>query len=123
MNKQALTKIKKLFEMSDNEDLQQDYDLVMADYNRVIEFLDYYQNESLNKNESFVLMEIIVASYDDYLEIKSNDKVIENQIMKLINEDFENHKETVKYWSREEESFAEGWKITPFMKIIWENNN
>lgn len=43
----------------------QDWDLMVADSSRITEFLNIYENDGLDNDELFALMQLIVASLDD----------------------------------------------------------
>jgi hypothetical protein len=79
-------------------DWMQDWDIQLADSNRVQEFCDVYESEDLDSNEKQALMALIIASYDDYLEERGNDVFLWNKIAVLLRKDCDLHKSTMLYW-------------------------
>ena len=51
----------------DEKNWGQDWDLIMANSDQVKKLLDYYENEILTDDEKNILMQLIIASYDDKL--------------------------------------------------------
>jgi hypothetical protein len=98
----------------------EDWDLIFADSNRVSEFCDFYENKSLNADEKIALMELIVASYDDYLsEAKDLKDSLEERISNLLEQDFELHKNTIIYWSALQSHDPNSlWSVSPIMRNV-----
>lgn len=78
----------------------EDWDLIFADPNRVVEFCDIYERGLLNANEKAALMELIVASYDRQLSEGDLEDNLESRIFMMLKQDFELHKRTIEYWSK-----------------------
>jgi hypothetical protein len=102
----------------------QDWELVCADPNRIAEFCDIYERESLNAVEKSELMRLIVASYDQALESGSQSESMWQRIIRLLEIDFTLRKEIVEYWSLLEEADAENvFPVTPLMREVWHRHN
>jgi hypothetical protein len=103
-----------------NDPLTQDWELVYADANRVGEFLDLYEDESLTEDDRFALMALIVASFDDLLTAGRANKAISDRFRHCLSTDFCLHKATIHYWCLLDESDANKvFRATPFMREIW----
>ena len=64
-------------------------------------------------------MELIIASYDDWLEKNQFDPSLEGRIAKQLSEDVDLHAWTIQYWGRLHEPESKGWDVTPLMRRIW----
>ncbi len=100
--------------------IEQDWEIELADLNRIEEFVLFYRNSSLNEEEKRALMSLVIASYDDYLNEKHiSNKNYENEIKELLKLDKPLFSELIDYWSLEGESDPENYfKITPFIRNI-----
>jgi hypothetical protein len=108
----------------DIEACGQDWDLVCADPDRIEEFCDIYERESLNDVEKSELMRMIVASYDQDLERGSRSESVWQRIVRLLETEFALHKEIVEYWSLPEETDAENvFPVTRLMREVWHRHN
>jgi hypothetical protein len=76
----------------------QDWDVDLADPNRVQEFCDVYEREHLDPHEKQALMALIIASYNDYLEDRGNEASLWNKIAASLRKDCDLHKSTMLYW-------------------------
>jgi len=101
----------------------QDWDLVLAEAERVEEFLDFYENGSLNSDEKNILMQLIVASYDDRLVKHQIEPELEIRLSILLKSDIEIHSETFQYWMRPHKPESDGWAVTPLLRKIWREYN
>lgn len=100
----------------------QDWEYEVSDASRISEFISFYENQTLSKEEKFTLMVIIVSSYDDSLgegNIKSDvwDKIKYH----LLNE-INIHRNTILYWALDDEDLEDCFAITPFMRGIVKTN-
>jgi len=100
--------------------MEQDWEIELANLNRIEEFILFYRGSLLNEEEKKALMALIIASYDDYLNEKNSNNVrFENDIFKLLNEDKKLFKELIVYWSVPRENNPEDYfKITPFIRSV-----
>jgi hypothetical protein len=102
----------------------QDWELVYADPERIEEFCEVYERESLNPVEAGELMRLIVASYDQALEEGAQSGVTWERIARLLKTDFILHREVVEYWSLLEEPDADNvFPVTPLMREVWRTCN
>lgn len=76
---------------------EQDWYLEAAERDRILEFLEYYQNKPPMIRRA--VMALIIASFDDYLETPDSDYLILwNKLNKQICDDFEELKEVLTEW-------------------------
>ena len=52
---------------------EQDWDVELADKNRIDEFISYYNENDLSAEMKYATMSIVLASYDDFLNDKELD--------------------------------------------------
>ena len=104
----------------DNPDLGgEDWDLTFADPDRLAEFCDLYEHSPLNANEKAALMQLIVASYDRYLDKAPYPDEFEARISKWLKQEFDLHKDTIIYWSGVESHSSEiVWPVSPLIRNI-----
>ena len=106
-----------------NEPYMQDWELECADACRICEFLDLYGKGSLNDDDRFALMALIVASFDDWLSEGGADEAILLRIRHLLDSDFKLHEATICHWCLPDESDSNNvFSATPFMREIWKQH-
>ena len=100
--------------------IEQDWEVELADPNRVHEFISYYKKYPLTSDEKKALMSLILASYDDFLnEKKSKTGQFWNDIRQAIESDHDLLTELLDYWILPDEDDSENWfKITPLIRKI-----
>jgi hypothetical protein len=100
--------------------IEQDWELEMANLERIDEFLNFYKKSVLSTDEKIALMCLILASYDDLL----NEKKLEvdnrwNEIKELLELDRVLFIELLDYWALNDELGKENlFKITPLVRSI-----
>ena len=100
-------------------DWMQDWDIQLADSNRIQEFCDTYERENLDSNEKQALMALIIASYNNYLEERGNEVFLWNKIAALLRQDFDLHKSTLLYWMCDDnKEVIGGFAVTPLIKAL-----
>jgi hypothetical protein len=118
----AIKRLNKLFNLPYMDGMQgtQDWEIELANSDRVQEFCDAYEREDLDSAEKQALMALIIASYDLYLEERTNDVFLWNKIAALIRKDFDLHKSTLLYWlgaDMEEEMIGE-FAVAPLIRPL-----
>lgn len=78
----------------------QEWAIEVADHHRLAEFLDYYENQRPGEDERYWLLELIVASLDEYLRADAPDERLVARVRHHLIESFEAHRDTVDYWAR-----------------------
>jgi hypothetical protein len=96
---------------------EQDWDIEMADSNRINEFIDLYHQYDLTFEERMALMSLIIASYDDFL----NERDIEidyswDAIKAMLVKDRIHFVELINYWSLYNETDI--FRITSLMRTV-----
>jgi hypothetical protein len=115
---QVSKRVADLLELPEGFELGEDWDLICADSDRLFDFLDVYENTNLTDHERRVLMELIIASFDEWLNTNESDAV-ERQIAHYLRENVMLHIWAIKYWGSVNSSWGEGWNVTPFIKQVW----
>jgi hypothetical protein len=81
----------------------QDWEIEHADPSRLGEFLSVYEQQPLDDDHRFALMELVIASYDELLsQGQSNDEAWE-RIRRHLCERFALHEYTIQHWSLPDE--------------------
>ena len=118
----AIKRLNKLLNLPYMDGMQgtQDWEIELANSDRVQEFCDAYEQEDLDSTEKQALMALIIASYDLYIEERTNDVFLWNKIAALIKKDFDLHKSTLAYWlgDDEEEEMIEEYAIAPLLRSL-----
>ncbi len=96
---------------------EQDWDIEMADSNRINEFIDLYHQYDLAFEERVTLMSLIIASYDNFLN--ENNLEIDcrwDSINAMLAKDRIHFAELINYWSLYNET--EIFRITSLMRTV-----
>ena len=98
--------------------IEQDWEVELADSERVNEFVSFYKDTVLSSNEKKALMSLIFASYDDFLNERDIDENgLWSEIVLLIQSDKDLFKELLNYWGLDGETSPENYfKITPLVR-------
>ena len=98
----------------------QDWEIELADSLRVEEFVDIYETESLDDDERFALMALIVASFEDVLSENPEKQDCWPRISQALHSQFDLHSYTVSYWAAPGADLKDGcFSITPLMREVW----
>ncbi|WP_422858146.1 hypothetical protein ACOKFD_11980 [Flagellimonas sp. S174] len=95
----------------------QDWDLVNSNQNRIDDFLRAYQ-ELDDDDEKFVLMQLIVASFDDFQSEENFDFKLWNECSIVLEKEHSTHIHTISYWSLKENE-SDHFFLSPFMEVIF----
>lgn len=98
----------------------QDWAIEVADCERTAEFLDYYETQPLGERERYWLLELIVASFDDYLNFQGPDEQMTARVRRHLIESFDAHRDEVEYWACLNEPETARFAITPLMRELCE---
>ena len=100
--------------------IEQDWDLEMANSDRISDFLKFYKQNSLSVDKKIAIMSLILASYDDFLnenDLENDDKW--NEIKSVLKSERVIFNDLIDYWSLsselEEDKF---FRITPLIRQI-----
>jgi hypothetical protein len=101
-----------------NDPGMQDWEWQVSDATRLDEFLRAYEEADLSDDERFVLMEIILQSFEDL----GHTIVVDprwHRTLELIDQNIDLHAHSVWYWSAlESEDADDQWVVTPFLRRI-----
>ena len=98
----------------------QDWELCVADSERVAEFIKFYKERNLSDLLKVAVMELIVASYDRHLESNPSEVKLWESIKDLLSVNKELHWYTIFYWSCESDGkeLTEGFEVTERMRQL-----
>ncbi|MFC3803465.1 hypothetical protein [Cohnella sp. GCM10012308] len=118
ITRQAIESLNEKLRLPKVDQNSQDWEYEVADSNRVNEFISFYETAVLDQDEKFALMNLIISSFDDALrEAKDHDGTWD-RIKNHLARDLVLHRNTILYWSLEEEEPENCFYITPYMRQI-----
>jgi hypothetical protein len=99
--------------------ISQDWDLILADHMRVLEFCDLYERADFDAATRFALMMLILVSVDDLMrEGASGQSDVIARVERLLRRNFLLHLHTIDYWCVRDEG-CERFHLTPLMREVW----
>lgn len=103
--------------------LEQDWDVELADKDRLREFLATYESSEMSADDRAALMALMLASIDRYLEAHATLPDEWSAVRGLLLREPHLHRERVEYWERRDEDDPEGWfLLTPYLRRLREAN-
>jgi hypothetical protein len=104
--------------------LEQDWDVELADENRIGEFISVYEESSLSSDDKLALMSLTLASVDRYIELNSKLPHEWDRIVNILLQERDLHEETVAYWRRDDDDDPEAWFcLTPYIRTLSQNED
>ncbi|MEE9336424.1 MAG: hypothetical protein V3U65_20240 [Granulosicoccaceae bacterium] len=98
---------------------EQDWEIELADANRINEFISFYENESLDDDKLYALMALIVGSLEDLACVHPIGEDVWEKISELLCSKYELHKPTIDYWSIVDNKCPDDlFKITKLMRSL-----
>ena len=119
-NRMVSSRVTSLLDLPEGFELWQDWDLIWANADQVHHYLDVYINGNLDDQEKRVLMELMVSSYDNFLNENPPDLELEKDLRRLLVDDVELHAWVLGYWSAPHRPEG-GWNVTPMIRQILED--
>lgn len=97
---------------------EQDWFVEFADTNRLSEFISVLNNKQLSFPETYAILSIVIASYDEFLyKQKDDNQKIWNEIVKAIDKDKTGYMDILNYWALWNEKDTENiFTITPLIR-------
>ncbi|MHA7831415.1 MAG: hypothetical protein ACX93O_09960 [Flagellimonas sp.] len=99
---------------------EQDWDIEMADSNRIDEFIKFYNESNLCDDKKVAVMALILSSYDDLLN--ENNLEIDkrwNGIRLILKSEKLIFNDLIEYWSlNDKKDIIDLFKITPLVRTI-----
>jgi hypothetical protein len=114
---EALARLELLLGLKPNPCCQ-DWDIGLADPQRIAEFLDLYEGGTLSEVERFALMELVVASFDELLGLTGAVGQIWRRIRSHLMRERTLHEATIEYWSCDEPDSGGGFLVTPYIRQL-----
>lgn len=100
--------------------IEQDWDIEMADSNRIDEFVKFYKKGSLCVDKKVALMSLILSSYEDFLN--ESDLEIDNRwddIKSILEPDRVIFVDLINYWSLSNEVEDDNlFRISPLIRSV-----
>ncbi len=100
--------------------IEQDWDIEMANSNRINDFLKFYQKNDLSADKQVAVMSLILASYEEFLN--ENDLEIDDrwyEIKSILESKRVIFVDLINYWSLCNEIDEDNlFRITPFVRNI-----
>jgi len=98
---------------------EQDWDIEMADPDRINDFLLFYHMNDLSLDERVTVMALILASYEDFLNENNLDIDSKwNKIKLILKSEKKDFVELIDYWALDNEQENNIFKITSLIRII-----
>jgi hypothetical protein len=97
---------------------EQDWEIELANPNRLNDFIDFFESKELNNNEKLALMALLLASYEEGISNRIVSTILWNNIEKLIVKDKEIYQDLLEYWTLSENNEPETFNITPFIRRL-----
>lgn len=100
--------------------IEQDWEIEMADSNRINDFLEFYNQNDLSTDKKVAVISLILASYEDFL----NENVLEiddrwNEIKFILESERLIFIDLINYWSLSNEVEEDNlFRITPLIRSI-----
>jgi hypothetical protein len=118
-SKDAILRLAEELELTNNWRMQ-DWSIQVRDPERVVEFLNYYENTTdLSENAKFTLINIILASLDE-ASPGSIDEQLWSRVTSLVLADWQTHAHSIWYWSDWGNSVEESpFQISRYLREIW----
>jgi hypothetical protein len=114
--KRAIDALASRFDLR-NEPHMQDWQWEVADPERLDEFLAVYNLPELTDDERFVLMEIIIESFEETSAILEHDPGW-HAVLDWLDHNIAIHAHTVWYWSCDDEVLENCWRVTPYLRLV-----
>lgn len=98
---------------------EQDWEIELADANRIDEFISFYENKTLSDDKRSALMALIIGSLEDLAYVKPIDEEMWGKVAKLLCARLELHKPLIDYWSLVgEDNSDDTFAITKLMRSL-----
>jgi hypothetical protein len=97
--KAAIDRLSKCFGLT-LDPYMQDWEIECADPKRVGEFLDFYLTGTVDDDERFTLMALILGSFEEYYRSNESDSTLWDRIKSLLSADVDLHSDHIEYYQR-----------------------
>ena len=115
----AIDRLAKRFDLPTTDRFPQDWEHCVADPRRLREFLSAYETLSLDEDERFCLLEIILQSFEDSDgEVGSSPDW--QRIEQILKDNFELHAYTIWYWANFDATLEDSWGVSQPMRKLFQ---
>jgi hypothetical protein len=99
VDRKTIEYVNALFQLPANG-TEQDWPIELSDALRVMEFIEVLQRGEFPFRIRYAIIELIFASYDDFLDSKEDDSLlIWDKISDLVSQDSVGYREIIEYWA------------------------
>lgn len=119
-SKETIKRLTTELKLEGADEYTQDWEYEVANVNQLPDYINFYRNSELNPNEKAALMRIILEAYNDYISLENEEDVYRKSIEEFLKKDYLIHKDTIMYWSCENEDLANCFAISSFIRKIQE---
>lgn len=120
LTKEAIENLNDKLCLPDLGPFSQDWEYELANSSRILEFITYYEQHDLSKDEKCALMALVISCLDDYLSEGRAPGEIWNKIRYYLLKENEIYINKIRYWSLEEEDLENCFSVTPLMREVIE---
>lgn len=114
--KAAIQKLGFELKINVNDKYSQDWEYENADFRRLNEFVSYYKNARLTDEEKFVLMRLILESFNDGLSSGEDPFLAWQEVVRILLGDSKIHESTIQEWLCTGEELENCYKLTPLLR-------
>lgn len=118
VTRKAIESLTSKLKLTKLDEYSQDWEYEACDSTRVTEFVSFYENDQLNMEERFALMNLIISSYDDALVEGKVLSGIWDRISSHLMENVSMYIDVISYWAILDEDFEDGFAVTPYMREL-----
>lgn len=98
---------------------EQDWDIELSDSARLDEFLFFYKEKTLDDEQRFAMMALIISSFEDLVGEKEKNHDSWKTISKILAENFEFFSPLFDYWCVDDEPDSNDvYKVTKLMRSV-----
>ena len=97
----------------------QDWHFMCADGDRVLEYVQVYEESNLAPSQRFELGSLILASLDEAYQAGREDPAETTAVERVLLSESELHRSWIEYWAKLDDA-GDGWRITPFVRRVLE---
>ena len=105
-----------------NNARMQDWAYEVADPERLVEFFDALDHYEAEPETQYTLMDMVLQSLEE-AEVDLLDSEIALSIESHLKKNYELHAYQIWYWSAFDIALADAWRISPFLRNIWNQIN
>ena len=117
----SIEKLANMFALP-NYDYMQDWPYQVADPNRTEEFFNALKYFKTEQDTQFTLMDLVLQSLEKS-KIELSDSKLAYAIQRYLKRNYAIHAYQVWYWAAFDTDLTDAWRISPFLREIWNDMN